>query len=146
MTTLKLALVGNPNSGKSSLFNALTGEHQHVGNYPGVTVEKRVGRGHLDNTPFEVTDLPGNYSLSSFSPEERIARDELLHGGFDVVVFVADSTNLKRSLVLLTNLMQLHKRLVLCLNMADEAKRVGQKLDVPHMSRLQGFPVVATAA
>jgi ferrous iron transport protein B len=143
--SLRVALAGNPNCGKSSLFNALTGSHQHVGNYPGVTVEQRSGRLALGDLSAELIDLPGTYSLSSYTPEERVAQNELSRH-LDVVVVVADSTNLKRNLVLLAQVMQLGANPVLCLNMADEARAAGQKLDVALMERLLGFPVVETAA
>ena len=129
MTDLKIALAGNPNAGKTSVFNALTGSHQHVGNYPGITVEKRWGSFELGDARAQIVDLPGTYSLTSFSPEERIARDELLGGQHDVVVVVADSTALQRSLVLLAQVMQLGATPVLCLNMSDEAEEAGQRLD-----------------
>jgi ferrous iron transport protein B len=141
---LIVALAGNPNSGKTTLFNALTGARQKVGNYPGVTVEKRIGGFRLGETRVEVVDLPGTYSLSSFSPEERIAQDEILTGRFDVVVVVVDSTALKRSLVLLAQIMQTGANPVLCLNMADEADRAGQVIDLELMQELLGFPVVRT--
>ncbi len=143
-----VALAGNPNAGKTSIFNALTGAHQHVGNYPGVTVEKRTGRFPLKSpegeAEAELLDLPGTYSLSSFSPEERIAENELLSGDLDVVVVVVDSTTLKRSLVLLSQIMQSGVRVVLCLNMADEAQQAGQRLDLEQMRALLGVPIVET--
>ncbi|MCK5795731.1 MAG: ferrous iron transport protein B, partial [Deltaproteobacteria bacterium] len=145
--TLRVALAGNPNSGKTSIFNALTGAHQRVGNYPGVTVERREGRFVADDGQvFEVLDLPGTYSLSSYSPEERIAEEELLKHGADVIALVVDSTALERSLVLVTQLLQLGVKPVLCLNMADEAKRAGQELDLPLLERRLGFPVIETVA
>ena len=143
---VRVALAGNPNSGKTSLFNALTGARQHVGNYPGVTVEKRVGLLDVGGDAHELTDLPGTYSLTSFSPEERIAQDELLDGEFDVVVVVVDSTALRRSLVLLAQVMQSGANPVLCLNMADEARAAGQRIDLLQMEALLGFPVVETVA
>lgn len=144
--SLRVALAGNPNAGKTSLFNVLTGARQHVGNYPGVTVEKRWGELTCDGQRIDLVDLPGTYSLTSFSPEERVARDELLHGKHDVVVVVADSTALRRSLMLLVQVMQLGKRPVLCLNMADEAAHAGQEIDVKHLEALLGFPVVESEA
>jgi len=141
---IRVALAGNPNSGKTSIFNALTGARQHVGNYPGVTVEKRSGSLRADGVAYEVLDLPGTYSLTSFSPEERIAQNELLDGQFDVVVVVVDSTALERSLVLLTQVMQTSANPVLCLNMADEAEKAGLRIDTDQMQALLGFPVLQT--
>lgn len=140
---VRVALAGNPNCGKTSLFNALTGARQHVANYPGVTVERRTGRCDIDDLALNVIDLPGTYSLSSFSPDERVAQDELTDAP-DVVVVVADSTQLERNLVLLAQIMQTDANLVLCLNMSDEAQAAGQKIDVPLMEKLLGFPVVET--
>ena len=142
-TQIRVALAGNPNSGKTSLFNALTGAHQHVANYPGVTVERRTGTCKIDHLTVNVADLPGTYSLSSLSPDERVAQDELTAAP-DVVVVVADSTQLERNLVLLAQIMQTGANPVLCLNMADEAREAGQKLDLPLMEELLGFPVVET--
>ena len=141
--TLRVVLAGNPNCGKTSLFNALTGAHQHVANYPGVTVERRTGSCALAELRAEVVDLPGTYSLSSFSPEEKVAEDELM-GEPTVVVVVADSTQLQRNLVLLVQIMQTGANPVLCLNMSDEARAKGQTLDLPLMERLLGFPIVET--
>ena len=141
----RVLLAGNPNTGKSTLFNALTGARQKVGNYPGVTVEKRQGRARLGDEAFDVLDLPGTFSLGSYSPEERIAQRELLATEGEVVVMVADATNLKRSLVLLAQLLQLPQRFVLCLNMADEAEHAGQQLDIALLEELLGIPVVPTA-
>lgn len=142
---LRIALAGNPNCGKSSLFNALTGARQHVANYPGVTVEKRTGTFEIEGEPADVVDLPGTYSLSAFSPEERVAEEELASGP-DVVVVVADSMQLQRNLVLLAQVLLAGANPVLCLNMADEARAAGQKLDVTMMEKLLGIPVVETVA
>lgn len=141
---LQVALAGSPNCGKTSLFNGLTGSRQHVGNYAGVTVERRNGYYTHEGQKVEVRDLPGSYSLSSFSPEEMIAQQELVDERPDVVVVVVNSTSLKRSLVLLTQVMQNSKKIVLCLNMADEAQKSGQKIDIQLLSKLLGFPVVET--
>ena len=142
---VKVALAGNPNSGKTSLFNALTGSRQQVGNYAGVTVERREGHYEHAGRRFEVEDLPGTYSLGSYSPEERIAQDALTgSAGADVVVVVVDSMALKRNLVLLAQVMQLDANLVLCLNMSDEARQAGQRLDLPLLEKLLGYAVVET--
>jgi len=142
-TEIRVALAGNPNCGKTSLFNALTGARQHVANYPGVTVERRTGRCEIDQLSLNIIDLPGTYSLSSFSPDERVAQDELTDAP-DVVVVVADSTQLERNLVLLAQIMQTGANPVLCLNMSDEAQAAGQRIDLPLMEKLLGFPVVET--
>ena len=141
---LRVALAGNPNCGKTTLFNALTGAHQNVGNYPGVTVERRDGAYTHAGRRLAVVDLPGTYSLSSWSPEERIAQAELEGGAVDVTVVVADSTNLGRGLVLLAQVMQLGANPVLALNMSDEARAAGQVLDLELLRALLGFPVVET--
>jgi ferrous iron transport protein B len=142
-TEIRVALAGNPNCGKTSLFNALTGARQHVANYPGVTVERRTGRCDIEPFAVNVIDLPGTYSLSSFSPDERVAQDELTDAP-DVVVVVADSTQLERNLVLLAQIMQTGANPVLCLNMSDEARATGQRIDIGLMETLLGFPVVET--
>jgi len=143
---LRVVLAGNPNAGKTSLFNALTGARQRVGNYPGVTVERREGVWHTTAGSVTLRDLPGTYSLSGYSPEERIARDELLSGDHDLVVVVVDSTVLRRGLVFLLQVLRTGANAVLCLNMADEARRAGQRLDTAALSERLGIPVVETAA
>jgi ferrous iron transport protein B len=140
----RIVLVGNPNSGKTSIFNALTGSRQNVGNYPGVTVEKKEGHYKLDGVDFTVLDLPGTYSLTCYSPEERITRKEIMNPPPDVTVVVVDSTNLERNLYLLVQVMEMGANSVLCLNMSDEARKAGQRLNVDQMERLLGFPVVET--
>jgi len=141
---IRVALAGNPNCGKTTLFNALTGARQKVGNYPGVTVERRDGSYAHAGRDVAVIDLPGTYSLSSWSPEERVAQAELEAGGVDVTVVVTDSTNLGRGLVLLAQVMQLGANPVLALNMADEAQAAGQVLDLKLLAALLGFPVIET--
>ncbi len=141
---IRVALAGQPNAGKTSIFNGLTGAHQNVANYSGVTVEKRQGHYDHEGRRHVLLDLPGTYSLSSFSQEERVAQDELISNRPDVTVVVVDSTTLERSLIFLAQIMQLGANPVLVLNMADEARRAGQRLDLEQMQALLGFPVVET--
>ncbi|MBF0511439.1 MAG: ferrous iron transport protein B [Candidatus Omnitrophica bacterium] len=141
---LKVALCGNPNAGKTSLFNALTGSRQHVGNWAGVTVEKKEGYTTFGKYDIEVVDLPGTYSLTAFSMEELIARDYIIHESPDVVINVVDSTNLERNLFLTTQLIELGCKAVVALNMADEAKHKGILIDTKKLSELLGMPVVQT--
>ena len=142
--TIRVALAGNPNTGKTTLFNALTGARQRVGNYPGITVERREGRCRHHDQLLSIIDLPGTYGLSAYSPEERVAQDELIDGDYDLVVLVANSLNLQRSLILLAQVLQTKRRVVLALNMADEARAAGQKLDLKALGAKLGFPVVET--
>jgi Fe2+ transport system protein B len=130
---LSVAFAGNPKSGKTSLFNALTGGRQRVANYPGVSIERRSGTCVRPGTTIEILDLPGTYSLAPTLPEERIALEAILHGWHDVVVVVVDSMTLKRSLGFLAQVMQTGARPVLCLNMSDEARDAGQRIDVARM-------------
>ncbi|MDW5563417.1 MAG: ferrous iron transport protein B [Methanomassiliicoccus sp.] len=143
---INVALIGNPNVGKTSLFNVLTGSRQHVGNWPGVTIEKKTGtRWHQDQV-LNITDLPGTYSLAARSPDEAVANDFIAAGGVDVVVQVVDSTNLERNLYLTTQLLDMGQRLVLALNMSDMADARGDKLDVDKLSDLLGVPAVRVSA
>ena len=143
---LRVALAGNPNVGKTSLFNALTGARQHVGNWPGVTVEKKVGfrrhRGHA----LEVVDLPGTYSLTANSIDEIVARDYIIDERPDVVVHVVDATNLDRNLYLATQLMTTGCRLVMALNMYDQSEARGDCIDLGKMEEFLEIPVVPTSA
>ncbi len=140
-----IALAGNPNTGKSTIFNALTGSHQHVGNWPGVTVEKKEGFVTYKGKRIRVVDLPGTYSLTAYSLEELIARNFILEEKPDVVIDIIDSTNLERNLYLLTELMELTDRIVVALNMFDEAKKK-YRIDVEKMRKILGIPVVPTVA
>ena len=137
-------LAGNPNSGKTSLFNWLAGAHQHVGNYPGVTVEKKSAVFECDGAEIELVDLPGVYSLLAASPEEEIARDEILAGNAGVVIQVLDATNLERNLHLTAQLAEMGVPVAYALNMSDEAAANGLKFDLELMSTLLGGPVVPT--
>lgn len=140
----RIALAGNPNCGKTSIFNALTGARQHVGNYPGVTVESKSGTFLLNDMEIELIDLPGVYSLSSSSPEEEVAFSELITPGIDLILNVVDSTIPHRSLYLTTQLAELHIPMLLAFNMSDDAKKKGLKFDIPKLEKYFGSPVVQT--
>jgi ferrous iron transport protein B len=140
-----VALAGQPNSGKSTVFNALTGASQHVANYPGVTVEKKTGFYKYDNRKVEVVDLPGTYSLTSYSLEERVSRDFLLHEKPSVVINVSDASNLKRNLYLTFQLFEMEIPIVIDLNMMDVAERRNIEIDVKEMINKLGLSVIPTA-
>lgn len=140
----KVALAGNPNCGKTSIFNALTGARQHVGNYPGVTVESKSGTFELNDMQIELIDLPGVYSLSSSSPEEEVVFTELTKPGIDLIINVIDSSIPQRSLYLTTQLAELHIPMLLTFNMSDDAKRKGLKFDIPKLEKYFGSPIVQT--
>lgn len=147
MKRIKVALAGNPNSGKSTIFNALTGSRQHVGNWPGKTVEHKFGQFSHDGFNIEVTDLPGSYSLTAFSEEEIIARDFILEGQADVVVAIVDASNLERNLYLVTQILESQARMILVLNMRDKADRLGYEIDIQALcDLLVGIPVVSMVA
>lgn len=139
---LTVAMVGNPNVGKSTLFNALTGMKQHIGNWPGVTVEKKVGRCSHSGKEIEVVDLPGMYSTVPYSIDERVARDFLVDGGPDAVVHVVDATNLERNLYLTIQLVEMGLRPVVALSMMDLAAEQGIKIDPEKLSKELGLTVV----
>lgn len=143
-TQFRIALAGNPNCGKTSIFNALTGARQHVGNYPGVTVESKSGSFKLGDWEIELIDLPGVYSLSSSSPEEDVVFEELTKPGIDLIVNVVDSTIPRRSLYLTTQLAELHIPMLLTFNMSDDAKKKGLKYDFAKLSKYFGSPIVET--
>ena len=140
----KIALTGNPNCGKTSIFNALTGARQHVGNYPGVTVESKSGSFTLNDMEIELIDLPGVYSLSSSSPEEEVAFDELTTKGIDLIIKVIDSTIPQRSLYLTTQLAELHIPMLLAFNMSDDAKKKGFDFNISKLEKYFGSPIVQT--
>lgn len=137
-----MALAGNPNSGKTTIFNNITGARQHVGNYPGVTVERKEGRAVRDGIEIRVVDLPGTYSLTAYSAEEVVARNFIVDEKPDVVVNIVDASNLERNLYLSVQLMELEAPLVIVFNMADMARERGLKFDIVKMSKLFGAPIV----
>ncbi|MDR0704803.1 MAG: ferrous iron transport protein B [Planctomycetaceae bacterium] len=139
-------LVGQPNSGKSTVFNYLTGLHQTVANYPGITVTKKSGHYHDGKRRIEVVDLPGTYSLTSYSQEERVTRDFLLLERPEVVVIVVDASNLRRHLYFVFQLLELQIPLVICLNMMDLAWRRGLSIDIPTLEKSLGVPIIPTNA
>ena len=143
---LNFALVGNPNSGKTTLFNALTGSTAHVGNWPGVTVDKREGTYKKGENPINVVDLPGIYSLSPYTPEEVIARNYILEEHPDCVINIVDATNLERNLYLTTQLMELDVPMVVALNMTDGLDKRGDSIDVKTLEKRIGLPVVEVSA
>jgi len=139
-----VALAGQPNCGKSTVFNMLTGARQYVANYPGVTVEKRSGRTEAGGFEVELVDLPGIYSLTSFSPEERVTRDFLLHDRPRVVLAVMDAANLRRGLYLMLQLLEMELPVAADLNMTDVALRRGVPVDAARLSAELGVPVVSS--
>ena len=141
-----IALVGNPNSGKTTVFNALTGSNQHVGNWPGVTVERKEGNFKYKDTEYTVVDLPGTYSLGAYSEDEIVARDYILKGNPDVVVNVVDATNIERNLYLTTQLMGMGVDVVIALNMMDEAKQKQIEIDIELLSKKLGISIIPTIA
>lgn len=141
-----VALAGNPNTGKSTVFNALTGMRQHTGNWPGKTVARAEGRFTHGSKAYKLVDLPGTYSLLSASEDEQIARDFILFGRPDCTIVVADATCLERNLNLVLQVLEISDRVVVCVNLMDEAKRKGIEIDAEHLSDDLGVPVVKTTA
>ncbi|MFA7115043.1 MAG: ferrous iron transport protein B, partial [Candidatus Omnitrophota bacterium] len=141
---LTVALAGNPNSGKSTIFNNLTGARQHVGNYPGVTVEKKEGLAVYKNYEITFVDLPGAYSLSAYSEDELVARNFIIREKPDVVVDIVDASNIERNLYFFTQLMELGVPTVLVMNMSDIVEKKGHTIDYDELSKLMGTPIVPT--
>ncbi|MBP6471193.1 MAG: 50S ribosome-binding GTPase [Chloroflexi bacterium] len=146
MNQFLIALAGNPNAGKSTIFNALTGENQHVGNWPGKTVAKKEGSFQVGDLSVTVVDLPGTYSLTAYSPEEVIARDFILQARPSLVVTVVDAANLERNLYLTVQVLELGAPVIIVLNMTDLAAGRGIVIDTERLSRELGVPVVTAVA
>ena len=146
MPSVTIALAGNPNAGKSTIFNALTGAHQHVGNWPGKTVERKAGLFRHAGQTFELVDLPGAYSLAAFSPEEQIARAFLIMGGPTAVITVVDAANLERNLYLTAQVLETGVPVILALNMMDVAQRRGLRIDIDQLAARLGIPVIPVVA
>lgn len=141
-----VALAGNPNTGKSTVFNSLTGLRQHTGNWPGKTVVRAEGAFSYNGKQYKIVDLPGTYSLLSTSPDEEVARDFILFGQPGVTVIVADATRLERNLNLVLQVLEITDRAVLCVNLIDEARRHGITIDAQKLEDRLGIPVVPAAA
>ncbi len=141
-----VALAGNPNTGKSTVFNNLTGLHQHTGNWPGKTVARAEGGFVYNEKKFKVVDLPGTYSLLSTSTDEEVARNFILFGQPDVTVIVVDATRIERNLNLALQILELTDRAVLCVNLMDEAKRNNLEIDIRSLSKELGIPVIPASA
>ena len=144
--TIKVALVGNPNCGKTSFFNMASGAHEHVGNYSGVTVDAKEGTLEHGGYRFILADLPGTYSLTAYSPEELYVRRYLIEDVPDVVINVVDASNLQRNLYLTTQLIDMNLRVIMALNMFDELQRSGDRLDIKQLGYLLGMPIVPTVS
>ncbi|USF27327.1 Fe(2+) transporter FeoB [Firmicutes bacterium ASF500] len=144
--TMRVALAGNPNCGKTTLFNALTGSNQYVGNWPGVTVEKKEGETRIGDRTVTVVDLPGIYSLSPYSMEEIVARDFIIGEAPDCIIDIVDATNLERNLYLTVQLLELERPTVLALNFMDEVEKRGDRIDVDRLSKELGVPVIPITA
>jgi Fe2+ transport system protein B len=141
-----VALAGNPNTGKSTVFNQLTGLRQHTGNWPGKTVVRAEGGYQFGGKRFKLVDLPGTYSLLATSPDEEVARNFLLFGQPDVTLAVVDATRLERNLNLVLQILEITPRVVVCLNLMDQARRAGLQIDERRLARDLGVPVVPTTA
>lgn len=141
---IKVALVGNPNCGKTSLFNIASGSHEHVGNYSGVTVDAKEGKFEYNGYHFVIVDLPGTYSLSAYSPEELYVRKNLVENTPDIIINVVDGSNLERNMYLTMQLIDMNFPMVVALNMYDELEKSGDKFDYQNLASMLGTPIVPT--
>ncbi|MBC8507300.1 MAG: 50S ribosome-binding GTPase [Anaerolineales bacterium] len=146
MNPLLIALAGNPNSGKTSLFNAITGSKQHVGNWPGKTIAKKEGEFQHRGYDIKIVDLPGIYSMSAFSPEEVIARDFIVQEKPDIVITVLDAANLERNLYLAVQVLEMNVPVVIALNMSDIAEAKNIQIEREGLSQALSVPVIRTVA
>lgn len=142
--TINVALVGNPNCGKTSFFNFASGAHERVGNYSGVTVDAKEGHAEFGGYQFNIVDLPGTYSLSAYSPEELYVRKQIIDHAPDIIINVIDTSNIERNLYLTTQLIDMHVRIVCALNMFDETEQRGDNMDIDKLSELLGMPMIPT--
>ena len=141
-----IALAGNPNVGKSTIFNSLTGMHQHTGNWPGKTVANATGTVEYRDARFELVDIPGTYSIMSNSEEEEIARNYICFGNPDATIVVLDATNIEKNLNLLLQILEITNNVIVCVNLLDEAKKKGIEIDFKRLEEILGIPVVGTIA
>ncbi|MCF6201111.1 MAG: 50S ribosome-binding GTPase, partial [Hydrogenimonas sp.] len=146
MKKIKVALAGQPNVGKSSIINSMTGARLHVGNFSGVTVEKKEVFIERDGYEIEIVDLPGIYSLNAYTPEEQVAKKFLYNEDYDLVVNVVDANTLSRNLIFTFQLMDMQKKMILVVNMIDEVEKQGGKVDKEKLAELLGIPVILTSA
>lgn len=144
MKPITVALAGNPNSGKTTIFNKFTGARQHVGNYPGVTVEIKEGNFKHREYEIKVVDLPGIYSLTAYSPDEIVAKDFIIKEKPDLIVNIIDASNLERNLYLTVQLKEMGLSMIIVFNMADEAQKKGYKFDLERFSHFLGAPIIET--